>query len=165
MLEVEVVPADDAILDQPIAGLGDLLILFLDLKELAWIADGDIAGEAIGEFDAIKLMLDRLATFEIIDVAQDEERLDDLAERLESSVEHMLLGVAVEPPKEIGGGCFLQIDRGDQTQDVIPMGDDQLIVGVFVRRDRPGRSISILPRSECIEGPTAYALEDRKSVV
>ena len=33
VLEVEVVPADDAVLDQPVARLGDLLILLLGLQE------------------------------------------------------------------------------------------------------------------------------------
>ena len=31
VLEVEVVPADDAVLDQPVARLGDLLVLLLGL--------------------------------------------------------------------------------------------------------------------------------------
>ena len=44
--EVEIVPADDAVLDEPVAGFGDLLFFLFGLGELTGIADGDSAGEA-----------------------------------------------------------------------------------------------------------------------
>mgnify|MGYP003640524703 CR=1 FL=1 len=53
--EVEVVPTDDAVFDETVAGLGDLLFLFFGLGELAGIANGDGAGEAVGEFDLVEL--------------------------------------------------------------------------------------------------------------
>ncbi len=87
--EVKVVPADDAVLDQPVAGLRDLLLLLFGLGELARISDGDGAGETVGQLDLVELFLDRPTQIEIIDVAQDEQRLDGLAEGLERLVERM----------------------------------------------------------------------------
>src|SRR5260221_7882912 len=37
--QVEVIPADDAILDEPFAGFGHLLVFLLPLQECSWIAD------------------------------------------------------------------------------------------------------------------------------
>nr|WP_240686423.1 hypothetical protein [Aliiroseovarius marinus] len=78
--EVEVVPTDDAVFDEAVAGLGDLLFLFFGLGELAGIANGDGAGEAVGEFNLVELALDGLPQTQIIDIAQNEQRFDDLAE-------------------------------------------------------------------------------------
>ncbi len=61
MGKVEVVPTDDAVFDEAVAGLGDLLFLFFGLGELAGIADGDGAGETVGEFDLVELALGRRA--------------------------------------------------------------------------------------------------------
>ena len=49
--EIEIIPADDAVLDQPVAGFRDLLLFLFGLRELARIADGDSTGEAVGELD------------------------------------------------------------------------------------------------------------------
>ena len=55
--EVEVVPADDAVFDQTVAGLRDLRLLLFGLGELAWVSDGDGAGEAVGQLDLVQLSL------------------------------------------------------------------------------------------------------------
>ena len=68
--EVQVVPADDGVLDQAVAAFGDLLCDFLALFEAAWIADGDGTGETVREFDLVELLLDGLAQFHLVDVAQ-----------------------------------------------------------------------------------------------
>ena len=59
--EIEVVPANDAIFDEPVACLGDLLFLLFDLDEFTRVAHGDCAGEAVGEFDLVELALYGLA--------------------------------------------------------------------------------------------------------
>ena len=73
VLEVEVVPADDAVLDQPVARLGDLLLFLLGLQEFARIADGHVAGEAVGQLDPAELLLDGLPQGQIIKVPQDKQ--------------------------------------------------------------------------------------------
>ena len=95
--EVEVVPADDAVLDQPVAGLRDLLLLIFGLGVLARVADGDGAGEAVGRLDLVQLFVDGLPQVELLDVVQDEQRLGDLPEGLERLVERMLAGIGIEP--------------------------------------------------------------------
>ena len=84
--EVEVVPADDALLDQTVAGFGNFLLLLFGLRELMGVADGHGAGEFVGQLHLVELLFDGLPEFEIVDVAQDEQRLDDLAEGLERLV-------------------------------------------------------------------------------
>jgi len=45
--QVEIVPADDAVLDQAVAGFGDLLRFFFGLGELSRITNGNGTGEPI----------------------------------------------------------------------------------------------------------------------
>jgi len=45
--QVEIVPADDAVFDQAVAGLCDLLFFLFGLRELAGIADGNRAREGV----------------------------------------------------------------------------------------------------------------------
>ena len=135
--EVEVIPADDAVLDQPVAGLRDLLLLLFGLGELARVADGDGAGEAVGQLDLVQLSLDGLPQGEVIDVAQDEQRLDDLAEGLERLVERMLAGIGIEPPEDVGRGVFLELDGCDESQQIVPVLTDQGVVARLVGLDAP----------------------------
>ena len=114
---MEVVPADYAVPDQPVAGLGDLLLLPFGLRELAGIPDGDGTGEAVGEFGLAELPLDCLAQREVVCIAQDEEGLHDLAEGLEGLLERALAGMGIEAAEDVGRGVFLELDRGDQAQD------------------------------------------------
>jgi len=80
MLEQQVIPTDDGVLDETVAGLGDFLLLLVSGAELPWVSDGDRAGEPIAEFDPVEQVLDRHAQLEIVDVAQDEHRFDDPTE-------------------------------------------------------------------------------------
>jgi len=56
----EVIPTDDAVFGEAMAGLGDLLFLFFSLGELAGVTHGDGAGEMIGAFALVELALDDL---------------------------------------------------------------------------------------------------------
>jgi hypothetical protein len=90
MLEQQVIPTNDGIRDEAVAGLGDLLLLLVSGAELTRIADGDRAGEPIAKFDPVEQVFDLHAQFDIINVAQDEHGFDDPAERLESGVKAVL---------------------------------------------------------------------------
>ena len=96
MLKQQVIPADDGVLDEAIAGLGDLLLLLVSGAEFTRVADGDRASEPITEFDPVKQVLDRHAQFDIINVTQDEHGFDDPAERLESGIKAVLSGVGIQ---------------------------------------------------------------------
>ena len=58
--QVEIIPADDAVLDQPLAGFGQLLVFFLRLQKLARIAHRDSAREAVRVLNPIQLLFNRL---------------------------------------------------------------------------------------------------------
>ena len=69
--EAELAPTDDAVLDQPVAGFRDFLLLpTFGLGELARIFYGDGGGEAVGQLNHFELFLDGLAQCEVIDAAQ-----------------------------------------------------------------------------------------------
>jgi hypothetical protein len=67
-LQVEVVPADDCVLDQAIAGLGDLLVFLEGEYEVARAADCHSSGKPVGKFDFVKQCLDGHAQFDIVDI-------------------------------------------------------------------------------------------------
>ena len=54
--EIQIVPANDAIFDEAIAGLCDFLFFLLGLGVFARISNGHGAGEAVGEFDFVELL-------------------------------------------------------------------------------------------------------------
>ena len=133
-------PADDAVLDQPVAGLRDLLLLLFGLGELTRVADGDGACEAVGQLDLVQLSFDGTAQVEIVDVAQDEQPLDDLSEGLARPVERMLPGTGIEPPGDVRGDVVLELDARDKPQQIVPVLADQAPLPACVTRlDRLGR--------------------------
>jgi hypothetical protein len=53
--QIQVIPADDAILDEPFAGFGHLLVFLLRLQEFTWIADRDRARESVDMRNTVAL--------------------------------------------------------------------------------------------------------------
>ena len=105
MLEQQVIPTNDGILDEAVAGLGDLLLLLVSSAEFTGVADGDRASESIPEFDPVEQVLDRHAQFNVINVTQDEHGLDDPAERLDRGIKAVLPGIGIQPPEDgVGSG-------------------------------------------------------------
>jgi len=47
-----------------------------------------------------------------------------LAKGFEGLIKGMLAGIGVEPPEDIGGSVFLELDGGDKPQQVIPIFSD-----------------------------------------
>ena len=56
--EVEVVPADDRVFDQPAATFGDLLLLFVSVRDLLIVAERNSFGELLRALDLIELLFD-----------------------------------------------------------------------------------------------------------
>ena len=79
VVEIEVIPADDGVLDEPVAGLGNFLLFFFALQEFTRAANSDGTREAVGELYPIELVFNCLTQGNIVEVAQNEQGLDDLA--------------------------------------------------------------------------------------
>ena len=86
VVEIEVIPTDNGVFDEPVAGLGNFLLLFFALQEFARAANGDGTREAVGELYPIELVFNCLTQGNIVEVAQNEQRLDDLAEGLQRAI-------------------------------------------------------------------------------
>ena len=71
--QIQVIPADDAILDQPFAGFGHLLVFLLRLQEFAWIADRDRAREGVDMLDAAEHLFNGHAQHWLVDHSQNED--------------------------------------------------------------------------------------------
>src|SRR5215831_19122362 len=56
--QVEIIPADDTVLDEPLAGFGHLLVFFLGLQEFPGVAHRDGAREAVYMLNPIQLLFD-----------------------------------------------------------------------------------------------------------
>ena len=52
--QIQVIPADNAILDEALTGLGELLILLFGVQKLPWAANGHSAGKAMHVLDAVE---------------------------------------------------------------------------------------------------------------
>ena len=126
--QIQVIPADDAILDEPFAGFGHLLVFLLRLQEFAWIADRDRAREGVDMLDAAEHFFNGHAQHRLVDHAQNEDAFQGLAEGLQGLIQAVLLGIGIEPAEDIRGGRFLEFDRGDEAQDVVPELNDVLLI-------------------------------------
>ncbi len=58
--EVEVIPTDDAILDQSITGFRNFLIFLFGLCKLTRVANSHGARETVGQHDLVELFFDGL---------------------------------------------------------------------------------------------------------
>ena len=117
---VETVPADDVVLDKPVAAFGNFLFDRVGMFETARVSDGDGPGETVREYRLVELPLDCLSQFDLNDIAQDEQGLDDLAEGFHGLVEAVLAGIRIQAPEYLGSRGFLELDRGDKAQQIIP---------------------------------------------
>ena len=158
--KIEVIPANDTIFDEAVAGFCDFLLFLFRLCELTWISDSDGAGEFIGKLYLVELLLDGLPQIETIDISQDKQGFDDLAKGLERLVERVLAGIGVEASEDVRGRVFLELDGGDKTQQIIPVFADQGIVDRLAGFDLPALLCTVF-RLEDVEGLLADALDAR----
>ena len=150
------------ILHKSLAAFGDLLFGLAGMFETARTSDCDSPSETVRKFDLVALFLDRLPRFDIVYIAQDEQGPDELAEGLHRLVEVVLPGVRVQSPEDFRSGGFLELDRCDQVQQVIPGRTDRALVDVFGGRDHPsGCSFSATATAEMVEVLFLRVLEPR----
>ncbi|MEP1613516.1 MAG: hypothetical protein ABJL72_16555 [Roseobacter sp.] len=149
--EVKRVPTDNAVFNQPVAGFGDFLVFFTYMDELTRAADNDGTGEAVRELNFVELLFDRLAQADIGNVAQNEQRFDDLPESLGCLVERMLTRIRIEPTEYVRGSIFFKFDGCDQPQQLIPVLDYQRLIDVFVWIDFPAFTFIPIMASKVIQ--------------
>ena len=89
--QIQVIPADDAILDEPFAGFGHLLVFLLRLQEFTWIADRDRAREGVDMLDGAEHFFNGHAQHRLVDHSQNEDAFEDLAEGLQGMIQSVLL--------------------------------------------------------------------------
>ena len=105
--QVQIIPADDGVFDEPFARFGHFLILLFGLQKLPWAADRHRPREAMHVLDPVEHLLDGHAQRRFIDVPQDEKTLRDLPKGLQCLIQGVLLRIGVQAPEDIGGGGFL----------------------------------------------------------
>lgn len=74
----------------------------------------------------------------------------------------MLLGIGIEPTEDVRGGRFLELDGGDEAQDVVPELNDVILVDAALRRDLPVRAINGLATPEDIAALPLEVPEPRR---
>ena len=106
--EVEIIPTNNAVFDEAVAGLGDFLIFLCALGVFPWISNRDGACKPVRQFDLVELGLDGLTKLKIVDVAQDKEGLHNLPKGLHGFIEAVLARIRIQPPKDVRCRCFLE---------------------------------------------------------
>jgi hypothetical protein len=125
------------------------------------VASSSEAGEAVHMLDAVEDFFDRHAQHRLVDIAQDEQTLQRLAEGVKGLVQTVLLGIGNEPAEDVRGGRFLELDGGDEAQDVVPELNDVILVDLALRLDLPARAIDGLATPEDIASLPLEVLERR----
>jgi hypothetical protein len=90
------------------------LFLFFRLQKLTRIPYRHRPRETVYMFDSIEHSFDGHTQRRLVDHTQDKMTLQYLPEGFDGLIESVLFRVRVEPPKEIGGGCLLEFNRGDE---------------------------------------------------
>ena len=123
--QIEIIPADDGVLDEASAPLGNFLFHFFAIQKLVVVAERDGLRELIGVFAFVELLFDRLSKLYVIDDAQDKIRFGNFAELFERLIQRVLFGVGVEAPQELRRGRLLELNGGDKAQNLLPLRLDQ----------------------------------------
>ena len=87
------------------------------------------------------LLLDGLPQHRIVDDLKDKQRFRDLPEGLQRLIQGVLLRIGVEPTKKIRGRDFLELDGRDHAQDLVPLLNHNLVIGVASGLDLPGGTV------------------------
>src|ERR1700730_14879898 len=91
--------------------------------------------------DPIHLLLDGLPEHRIVDHLKDKQRFRNLSKRLQRPIEGVLLRVRVEPAEQIRSRHLLELDGRDHAQDLIPLLNHNLVIGVASGLDLPGGAV------------------------
>ena len=93
LCQVEINPANNAVIYEPVTPFSNLLFFFFGIFDASWISDRDHSGKAVRDFHLAELILNCLLKLNLINVAQDENRLDGLSKCFHRRIEVVLLGI------------------------------------------------------------------------
>jgi hypothetical protein len=110
--------------------------------------------------DPIHLLLDGVPQHRIVDHLKDKQRLRNLSERLQRPTEGVLPRVRVEPAEQVRSSHLLELDSRDHAQDLIPLLNHNLVIGVASGIDLPGGAVYPLAVPEDME-PLAREVFER----
>lgn len=114
-----------------LAVLDDLALLVLDvLSNDPLAAKEDPFHEAVILLALVGRGMNRFANLVVINVAQQEQCSNSLAQLPKSKVQLVLPAVGAKPAQDRGRGDLAQSDGDHHTQHVVKMGGDQLPVDV-----------------------------------
>jgi hypothetical protein len=113
--------------------------------------------------DPIHLLLDGVPQHRIVDHLKDKQRLRNLSERLQRPTEGVLPRVRVEPAEQVRSSHLLELDSRDHAQDLIPLLNHNLVIGVASGLDLPGGAVYPLAVPEDME-PLAREVFEAGSV-
>ena len=85
-----------------------------------------------------------------------------LPEGLQGQIQAVLLGVGIESTKDIRCDRFLEFNRGDELQDVVPELNDVILIDLALRFDLPARAIDGLATPEYQASLPLEVLEPRR---
>ena len=111
----------------------------------------------------IHLLLDGLPQHRIVDHLKDKQRFRNLSKRLQRPIEGVLLRVRVEPAEQVRSRHLLELDGRDHAQDLIPLLNHNLVIGVAGGLDLPGGAVYPLAVPEDID-PLAREVFEAGSV-
>ena len=93
LCQVGIIPANNAVLYEPVTPFSYLLFFSFGMFDASWISHRDRSGKAVRDSHLAELILNCLLKLNLINVAQDEYRLDDLSKCFHSRIEIVLLGI------------------------------------------------------------------------
>jgi hypothetical protein len=112
--------------------------------------------------DAVENLFNRHAQHRLVDRTQNEQTLQGLPEGLHSLVEAVVPGIGIESTEDIRCGRFLEFNRGDEAQDVVPELNDVILIDVALRFDLPSRAIDGLAIPKYLASLPLEVLEPRR---
>ena len=101
---------------------------------VAPVSDG--VGQAVGAFALVELLLDALAQFDLVDVAQQKLGFNQPAQLFQGPVKRVLAGLGVEAAEQTRGLAVTQLQGDDQAQDLVPVPGDAFGVEARVGQQR-----------------------------
>src|SRR4029453_10281790 len=142
---------DNGILDEPPASLRNLLFDLFAIEKILMVSEGDGLRKLVGALAFVELLFNRLAEFHLINETQDKVGFRDFAKLFERLIQRVVFRVGIQPSKELGGGCLLQLNGGNEAQHLVPLGVDEGGVDIPIGQQIIALLCVLMPLAEAVE--------------